>query len=348
MGLLIGAKGATRTAIQNATGTVIQMPRADKDAVGSLPVTVSGTAAGVNKAITAMNELCIKGYCGLLATDDFQESYVAVHPKYLPDIIGKGGACIKALNAHTGVKITIPPGVSKTPNADGKVSKVKIGLAGAKEKVSLARSLIKDLTKYYHTPVTHPNLTHCEMEIASNYYNFIIGTKGSEIKHIQNSYKVNVHIPDSDSANPNVLIVGTENAVAQAKKHIEKIIDRVNGVAQKSSDEDAAPVVDAFEVNTVEAVKPVHEVVGSRWGVQEESKNVHHVSVDQPGEECWSTEYVPPAAMVVDISPELPQPTGKFASIPITIPALLEPSVSTVVDSKPLTSSAWNNISDKW
>lgn len=81
LGLLIGTKGATRIAIQNATGTSIQMPKAEKDAVGPLSITVSGTAAGVNKAITAMNELCIKGYCGLLASDDFQESYVAVHPK---------------------------------------------------------------------------------------------------------------------------------------------------------------------------------------------------------------------------------------------------------------------------
>lgn len=81
LGLLIGSKGATRTAIQNATGTVIQMPKAEKETVGPLTITVSGTATGVNKAITAMNELCIKGYCALLASDDFQESYVAVHPK---------------------------------------------------------------------------------------------------------------------------------------------------------------------------------------------------------------------------------------------------------------------------
>lgn len=81
LGLLIGSKGATRNAIQNATGTSIQMPKAEKDTVGTVAVTVTGTAAGVNKAITAMNELCIKGYCALLAADDFQESYVAVHSK---------------------------------------------------------------------------------------------------------------------------------------------------------------------------------------------------------------------------------------------------------------------------
>jgi len=244
---------------------------------------------------------------------------------------------------HTAVKITIPPAVSKTPNADGKVGKVKIGLAGPKEKVSLARILIKDLTKYYHTPITHPNLTHCELEIANNYFNFIIGAKGSEIKHIQNSYKVNVHIPDGDSANPNVVIVGTESAVLQARKHIEKIIDRVNGISQVSGSEDAGVEANAQDVEIAVVPNTVGESVGSVW--------VEEPAVERT-EESWVSDYVPPASIVVDISPVLPQ-SSNFASIPMTIPKLSDTSGSTAVaESKPLASSAWNNISslatDKW
>lgn len=345
LGLLIGAKGATRTAIQNATGTTIQMPK-EKDTAGTVSVTVVGTAAGVNKAITAMNELCIKGYCALLAADDFQESYVAVHPKYLSDIIGKSGSCIKALSSHTGVKITIPPTVSKTPAADGKTSKVKIGLAGPKEKVSLARSLIKDITKFFHTPVTHPNVTHCEMTVAENYFNFIIGSKGSEIKHIQNSYKVSVHIPDADSANPNVVIVGSEAAVLQAQRHIEKIIDRVNGVSDKpvATDfdpafEDVSPVSISSEVPS----EPQEPVRGS-WVTDSPSKVKSTPEASSvptnPVDEAW---YTSSTTAAVDLSRVLPT-TSKFSSLPI--------GVTAPVDSKPLASSAWNNISslasDKW
>lgn len=112
--------------------------------------------------------------------------------RYLPDIIGKGGSSIRAIQAHTGVKIStpsdyvrvLPSGETITP------SKVKIILAGTRDKIAVARGLILDLCKYYYTPVTHPGLTHAELDIDSRYYNYIIGSKGSEIKHIQANYKV--------------------------------------------------------------------------------------------------------------------------------------------------------------
>jgi rRNA processing protein Krr1/Pno1 len=229
LGLLIGPKGNTKIAIQQATGTIIQMPRAGKDVEGDVTIVVSGPQEGVNKAVTALNELASKGYANMLVPEGFQESYVAVHQKYLPDIIGKSGSVIRALNNHTGVKITVPS-VTKQPGLDGKIPKVKIGLAGPKDKVSECRALIKELTKSYVTPITHPNQTSLDMDIPKNYYNYIIGSKGSEIKHIQNSYKVQVHIPDENSVNPNVVLVGEETAVQNAQKHIQKIIDRVNGV----------------------------------------------------------------------------------------------------------------------
>jgi hypothetical protein len=67
---------------------------------------------------------------------------------------------------------------------------VKILLAGNRDKIAVARSLILDLCKYYYTPVTHPGMTHVEMNIDPRYYNYVIGSKGSEIKHIQANYKV--------------------------------------------------------------------------------------------------------------------------------------------------------------
>ena len=150
--------------------------------------------------------------------------------RYLPDIIGKGGSCIKAIQNFTGVKITTPTGFTKTTPAGETIvpSKVKIGLAGHREKVSTARNLILDLTKYYHTPVTHPGIIHVEMDIPSHYYNYIIGSKGSEIKHIQANYKVTVFIPSSESINENVLILGHDDAVKNAEKHIHKIMEKVD------------------------------------------------------------------------------------------------------------------------
>lgn len=105
-------------------------------------------------------------------------------------------------------------------------SKVKIGLAGSRDKLTIARNLILELIKYQHTTITHPNIIHIEMEIASHYYNFIIGSKGSEIKHIQANYKVTVIIPNNESGHENLLILGEETNVLNAEKHILKVIDK--------------------------------------------------------------------------------------------------------------------------
>lgn len=164
--------------------------------------------------------------------------------RFLPDIIGKGGASIKAIQAHTGVKISTPSGYTKT-TPSGEVitpSKVKIILAGSKDKVALARSLILDLTKYYHTPVTHPGICHVELDIPSHYYNYIIGSKGSEIKHIQANYKVTVYIPNADSAIPNLLIVGEEANVLTAEKHVHRLIEKVDTQAAERAKAEAEGV----------------------------------------------------------------------------------------------------------
>lgn len=81
LGLLIGPKGVTKIGMQTATGTEITMPKVEKDHTGPVTITVTGPAEGVDRAVHALNELCTKGYCNLLASPDFHESYVEVKPK---------------------------------------------------------------------------------------------------------------------------------------------------------------------------------------------------------------------------------------------------------------------------
>jgi hypothetical protein len=116
--------------------------------------------------------------------------------------------------------------------------------------VSIARNLILEITRYYHTEITHPGIVHKEMEIDSKYFNFIIGTKGmqpsfslvalgtvvtvislnilgSEIKHIQANYKVSVHIPNEETHHEHLLIVGDPANVEGAERHILKLVEKV-------------------------------------------------------------------------------------------------------------------------
>ncbi len=142
----------------------------------------------------------------------------------LADIIGKNGACIRTIQEHTRVKVNIP--------ADDGSAKRKIKLAGTREAIAQAKSIIKEIMEFYHHPITHPGIVHTELEVPERMYNIIIGAKGSEIRHIQNNFKVNVHIPSQDSLNKNVLIVGASTGVEGAKKYIMKIVQQTT--AQES------------------------------------------------------------------------------------------------------------------
>ncbi len=359
VGLLIGPKGVTKTGIQNATATTIQMPKTDKDApAGPVSISVTGPELGVKKAVQALNELITKGYCALLAPEDFQESYVAVHPKYLKDIIGKSGSVVKALSSHTGVKITIPDNI-KAPGPDGKVSKIKIGLTGQREKVSLARALIKDLTKYYHTTVTHPGLVHAELEIPANYFNYIIGAKGSEIKNIQGTHKVSVYIPDADSANPNVIVVGEPENVIAAQSHIEKLITRADerAAAAAAAAAEAAAAIPAAPKPAATPAAPatiggnaIGATVGGGPGWNTTNVRKPKDEDDEP-EEGWVRDYAPTGGFSLNFTSILSENTkfnpvsvqpAPVAVAGVTMPAPIEKPVG------PAPSSAWNNLSSAW
>ena len=131
---------------------------------------------------------------------------------------------------------------------------VKITVAGSKEKVQQAKDLIVELTKYYHTSVTHPGQIHAEMDVPSILYNYIIGARGSEIKHIQANFKVSVHIPNVDTISKNILIVGDPPGVKSAEKYIQKIIDQA--VADK---EHAEKMADSWVDGEGETEESTHE-----------------------------------------------------------------------------------------
>ena len=140
---------------------------------------------------------------------------------YLAEIIGKGGCNIRAIQDATSVKLNIPQ------VARDHALPVKVTLAGSKEKVAQVKAIVTELMTYYRSSVTHPLAVHLEMDIPSIYYNYIIGARGSEIRHIQGNFKVSVHIPNADTLNKNVVIVGESTGVKNAEKYIQKIIDGV-------------------------------------------------------------------------------------------------------------------------
>mmetsp|Transcript_1072 Transcript_1072/g.1724 ORF Transcript_1072/g.1724 Transcript_1072/m.1724 type:complete len:496 (-) Transcript_1072:171-1658(-) len=230
IGALIGPKGVTLRAIQEASGVTLTMPKVDRDA-GPTSVTVVGTAEAINKAKAIIDEICVKGYASVLEGDNFQESSITVGSMYLSEIIGKNGSCIRTLQDKLGVRVSIPVGAGKDDKAT-----VKIGIAGPRENIARAKEVIREIQQFFHSPVTHPGLVHSALDIPSRMYNNIIGAKGSEIRHIQNNFKVAVHIPGAQSVTQNVLVVGEQDGVNKAVRYIQKIVAQIGAEEAAAAD----------------------------------------------------------------------------------------------------------------
>lgn len=208
----------------------------------------------------------MKGYTSVLGGDDFKEGSVVV--PYVRDVLGDRGTSIRTIQDHCGVKIYIP---EPAPKDEGKPRRIFI--AGPKDKVGMAKELIKELTKYFHTSVTHPGLVHVEMDVPTHLYNYIIGSRGSEVKHIQGNFKVSVHIPQELSVNKNVVIVGSKEGVEKAQRYIQqKIIDQAG-----KDDAAASQVASAW-------------AAGARGGIVEEEE------VQEP----WMEQYTHPSKRTVN------------------------------------------------
>merc|ERR1712125_26713 len=208
VGVVIGPKGKNIKLIQEKTGVT----RIDTT---GMEFTISGPAKAVAEAEMAIKDLISKGYTHL-AYDDFQEDFVMVLDKKLPDIIGKKGAIIIKLKEALGVEVTIPKVV-----APGK--KCKVTIAGATDAVKKGKEVIESICQYQHHEVTHPGEIPEEMDIPPECYAWIIGSKGSELRHIQNNYRVKVSIPRESHGS--VLVVGAKEDVPRAVTYIWKICE---------------------------------------------------------------------------------------------------------------------------
>lgn len=213
IGRIIGPKGATLKLIQEKTGVT------KIDTSGEI-FTLLGPSKAVALAELAIKEICEKGYTSL-QYEDFNQAYVQVHPSMFPEIIGKQGCVIRRLKEELGVEVSIP----EVPRdaVTGK-KKFKVTLAGSADSVQKAKEALQEILTVYHSPITHPDQVHEEIDVEPWQLNWIIGKRGSEIKHIQHNYKVRLYIPNEHSLNKTTILVGEQPNVERAKAYIEKLL----------------------------------------------------------------------------------------------------------------------------
>lgn len=190
-------------------------------------VSITGPKDGVEVALKAIDDIITKGYCTLAHGDDFKEEQYKVHPKVLPSLIGPGWCIIKKIKEACEVEIGITDNGKKGgKDGKGQMKKATIVIGGAKSNVEKAKEIFHDLTTKQFHEVTHPGKVCREIEVPWDYLNLLIGKGGSEIRHMQNSYDVNVTIPNEINNNEHVMVVGEKHRVDQCEKHINSIITR--------------------------------------------------------------------------------------------------------------------------
>jgi len=215
IGRIIGPKGATLKLIQEKT----EVTKIDTN--GEV-FTIMGPPKACLMAEAAIKELCEKGFCSLMY-EDFNQAFVMVHPSMFPDLIGKQGAIVRQIKEQLKVEISFP----QTPPVDPEKKikdkkKYKVTLAGRNEDVQKAKEVINDIITVHHHELTHPGFVHENIEVEDWQLSYIIGTKGSEIKHIQANYKVKVYTPN-ESGEP-TSVVGEPHNVKRACSHMEKLL----------------------------------------------------------------------------------------------------------------------------
>lgn len=232
VGIIIGPKGATMLAIQEATGCKLDINAPSKDDPKAVKATKAGVViTGPDKesiaaAKKAVLELASKGYATLLQEENFGEYGTEVHPSMLSELVGPRGATIQAIQKTLQVKITIPSTDWAPNNRKGVFPNAFVGIAGTKDNAKAAKAVIQSLVKYHHHEMTHPGMIHDEVYVPSEYFHCVIGVRGSEIKHIRGNYKVDMYMPNDDSITENVLVVGMRANVDKAMSYIQLLMDR--------------------------------------------------------------------------------------------------------------------------
>lgn len=280
LGHVIGPKGANLIALQDGFGVHIDVPKGEYAGADTM-ISVSGTSAeNVKKVAKAVSDLAVKGYSGLLMlgannndaagasasgehNNVFMERSMQIPTRIIPDIIGKNGAHIRVLQEKTGCRVT----VTNNTNVEGDVSYSRLSMAGTKPQIAQVKDIVKELRQYHHSSVLMPEYIHKELDdalVPEDMYSVLIGTKGSEIKHIQGNFKVSLYIPHDDSQNRHVVLVGSEDCVGAAERYIYK---QVAAVQERIAERNLRGFqdVDATSINEREAREQEEELAREPW-----------------------------------------------------------------------------------
>jgi len=207
---IIGKGGATIKKIRQDTDTKVDLPESGSD---SDMITITGKKANVEKAQKQIQQ--IQAEQADVVTDDLK-----IPAKIHNTIIGAGGKLIQSIMDDCG-------GVHiKFPEANSGSDKVTI--RGPKDDVEKAKQMLMSLS-------SEKQLSSCSAEVRAKpeHHKFLIGRQGANIQSVRDKTGARIIFPsEKDNDREAITILGTKEAVAQAKIELEARIKDLDNVIE--------------------------------------------------------------------------------------------------------------------
>jgi len=210
---VIGKGGATIRQIREETNTKIELPseRSDTDMIK-----IIGRKKDVEVAKKRIEDI-------QNTQANMVEDTVTISQKLHNSLIGAGGCLIRAImDEHGGVQIHFPVEGAKSDT---------VTLRGPKEDVASAKKALIEAANEKASQ-SHTAEVRCKAE----YHQFLIGRRGAKVAEIRDKTGARIIFPARNEKDQVINIIGTEKAVAEARKELETRIAALDNVIESSID----------------------------------------------------------------------------------------------------------------
>merc|ERR1711970_25660 len=209
---IIGKGGVNIKKIRDETSTKIDLPDSSAD---SDTITITGKKEDVEKAADKIRE--IQSQMANIVSKD-----ISIPAKIHNTVIGAGGKLIQAImNECGGVAIKFPEANSGSD---------KVTIRGPGDDVEKAMKKLQELSD-------EKQLSGHSLEIKAKpeHHKFLIGRQGIHIQKIRDQTGARIIFPGSNDADrESITIIGTKEAVAQAKVDLEQKIKELDNIVEDS------------------------------------------------------------------------------------------------------------------
>lgn len=208
---LIGKGGEAVRQLMTAHAVRVKIPSAHEN---SEEIIVTGTPTNVEGALENIRER-MKEF-EEQAEDRKLRSFavtVDVPLKYHQRLIGPGGSVIREMQTRHGVQIKIPR------NEDNSQT---ITITGYEDKANESKKEIEELIHDLE------NMIFQEIELDHRFHPRLIGQRGRNLRKVQDEFKVEIRLPRSGDANPDLVVI--------SGKKEDDVLDCISKLRQMEED----------------------------------------------------------------------------------------------------------------